>query len=185
MSWFQAEPTPSLDLIRQIDLPPDPSIVDIGGGTSVLVDRLLETGIRRVSVLDASDAALAVSQQRLGPKSENVDWILADVLTWMPETPFDIWHDRAVFHFFIEPEEKSAYMRAVHAGTQPGSHVIIATFASDGPEQCSGLAVQRYDATELAAAFGADFETVNRRREEHRTPSGGVQPFTWLVLRRR
>lgn len=182
MSWHQDQPTMSLALLEALGATQERPLVDVGGGASVLVDRLLDRSFVDVSVLDLSAAALAHSKRRLGERAGSVHWLHTDVLTWRPQRRYGIWHDRAVFHFLVEQRQRSAYLAVLRRALTPGSSVVIGTFAADGPQQCSGLEVQGYGAAELAAAFGAEFDVVERRREVHRTPSGVEQPFTWLAM---
>lgn len=182
VSWFQPEPTVSLDLIDRLDLRPSDPIIDIGGGASRLVDALLDRGFTDVSALDVSEAALEEARARLGGRATLVTWLHEDLLDWRPSRRYAVWHDRAVFHFLVDPAERAHYVDALRAGLAPNGVVVMATFATDGPDRCSGLPVTRYDPDELAAAIGAT-EVVATRREEHTTPGGGVQPFTWIVAR--
>jgi 2-polyprenyl-3-methyl-5-hydroxy-6-metoxy-1,4-benzoquinol methylase len=159
------------------------SVVDVGGGASLLVDRLLEQGVTDVTVVDIAAWALQVSRDRLGPAGASVRWLVRDVVTWRPERTFDVWHDRAVFHFLVDPADRAAYRRTMYAALAPTGSVVIGTFADDGPSHCSGLPVACYSPEQLAAEF-PDLRVVGTQREEHHTPTGGVQPFTWLVLSR-
>jgi cyclopropane fatty-acyl-phospholipid synthase-like methyltransferase len=182
MSWYQEEPRVSLALLDALDVTPQVAIVDVGGGASVLVDRLLDRRFGDVSVLDVSAAALAHAKQRLAERAACVHWLREDVLTWRPERRYGVWHDRAVFHFLVEENERAAYLASLRAALTPEGRVAIGTFAGDGPQHCSGLPVQRYEAGALAAVFGAEFEVVEQRREEHQTPNGTEQPFTWVGM---
>jgi ubiquinone/menaquinone biosynthesis C-methylase UbiE len=185
VSWFQEHAAQSLRLINMSGLPRTASVIDVGGGASTLVDDLLANGYASLSVLDLSRAALAAAQQRLGPNADKVKWIEADVTEYeFPVHAYDIWHDRAVFHFLTRPEQRQAYVRAVLRAVKPGGHVIVATFAQDGPEQCSGLPVMRYGADELHAEFGTPFTLLAHEREEHRTPFGAVQSFVYCYCRK-
>jgi trans-aconitate methyltransferase len=136
-----------------------------------------------VTVLDIAAPALAAAQARLGKKAADVTWEVADITAWLPQRRYDIWHDRAVFHFLITAEQRAAYLRALGQGLAADGLAIIATFAPDGPEKCSGLPVERYDAEKLARTLGPGFRLEASWREEHRTPWGSVQAFTWCVLR--
>jgi SAM-dependent methyltransferase len=184
VSWFQDSPTISLDLIRATGVKPGASIVDIGGGASRLVDALLDEGFRAVTILDLSAKALATTQARLGVRASTVNWLVADVTTWEPSSTYDVWHDRAAFHFLTEPKDRAAYADRVSRAVRPGGHVIIGTFAPDGPERCSGLPVQRHDAHSLGETLGRAFELVESRRHEHQTPTGGMQRFQFSRFRR-
>lgn len=184
VSWTQLDPQPSLGLIEKFATDRSASVIDIGGGASRLVDALLARGFAAVSVLDLSDAALQSARARLGAQGARVHWIAADATSWAPPRAFDIWHDRAAFHFLVEESDRSAYIDRLHAGVQMGGHAIIATFAPDGPEKCSGLPVQRYSPEGLAEAFGSTFELVEHQGHRHVTPWGAVQSFQFSVLRR-
>jgi SAM-dependent methyltransferase len=177
VSWFQELPTISLDLIRATGVAADPSIIDIGGGASRLADALVAEGYRSVSVLDVSEKALATSQDRLGPSAKHVTWIVADVTTWRPDKSYDLWHDRAAFHFLTEPADRAAYAECARKAVRPGGHVIIATFAPDGPERCSGLPIVRHDAASIGEMLGPSFKLVESRRHDHQTPGGTIQRF--------
>jgi len=186
VSWYQADAVPSLDLIAEYipNLDSLAAIIDVGGGESSLVDGLLARGFTNVTVLDASQVALSTTAQRLGDRASTVHWVCADVVEWMPTDTYALWHDRAVFHFLTEPIERTHYVTIASAGIAGGGHLVIGTFAADGPEQCSGLPVMRYSPEDLAAVFAPSFEVVGSQREVHRTPWGAPQPFTWVVLRR-
>jgi 2-polyprenyl-3-methyl-5-hydroxy-6-metoxy-1,4-benzoquinol methylase len=184
LSWFQTTPTTSVRLCESA-IAGRGSILDVGAGSSSLIDVLLAKSFADLTVLDVSGTALDSVRKRLAGRGQQVNLVQADVLEWEPERTFDVWHDRAVFHFLGRPEDRSCYVRVAAAAVRAGGTLVIATFASDGPTHCSGLPVSRYDATELAAEFEIFFELVHSEREEHRTPVGVVQPFTWAVLRRR
>lgn len=184
VSWFQPEPEPSLRALDRCGATPDLAFVDVGGGASNLVDALLKRGWRDLTVLDIAPSALDAARDRLGPAAEQVTWQVADITAWQPSRQYDVWHDRAVFHFLTEPEQREAYRRALSSGLAPDGLVIIATFALDGPERCSGLPVQRYDAAMLSAELGDGFRLVESWREEHVTPWGSSQAFTWCAFRR-
>ncbi|HET8542785.1 MAG TPA: class I SAM-dependent methyltransferase [Anaeromyxobacter sp.] len=177
LSWFQARPAVSLRLVASAGVGPDARIVDVGGGASRLVDALLDAGFRRVAVLDVADGALEKSRRRLGPRAAAVEWIACDVTAWRPGAPFDLWHDRAVFHFLTRPEDRQAYRAALGAALRPGGQVVIGTFSSAGPEKCSGLPVVRWEPETLAAELGPGFRLVESARDEHVTPAGKVQRF--------
>jgi SAM-dependent methyltransferase len=177
VSWFQETPAISLDLIRATGVSADAPIIDIGGGASRLVDVLLSEGFRAVTVLDVSEKALAMSRDRLGPSARRVTWIVADVAAWHPDKSYDLWHDRAAFHFLTEPADRTAYAECVRKAVRPGGHVIIATFGPDGPERCSGLPVLRHDAASIGEALGPSFKPIESRRHDHKTPGGTIQRF--------
>ena len=182
VSWYQSEPAGSLELIELLGVGPESGIVDIGGGASVLSDRLLARGYTDLTVLDLSEVALEAARARVGAGS-TVTWLAQDVLTWEPTRTFTLWHDRAVFHF-LSGREVEDYRNVLCRAIPSGGAVIIATFAPDGPERCSGLPVTRYSSKELMGILGAGFEMVAERREVHETPNGGVQPFTWIAAQR-
>lgn len=184
VSWYQRRPELSLELIRAAAPSLESSILDVGSGASTLVDELLLAGYTDLAVLDVSEAALAIAQKRL-TAAERVTWIVADITNWKPSRTWNVWHDRAVFHFLTEAAAQDAYIEALKAATAPGSTAIIATFALDGPEQCSGLPVVRYSPQTLAARLGPGFDLVAQAGEVHRTPAGGRQSFAYAALRRR
>lgn len=185
VSWTQADPQPSLGLIEKFARDRNAAIVDIGGGASRLVDTLLARGFAAITVLDVSEAALQSVKARLGENAASVRWIAADATDWQPPESFDIWHDRAAFHFLVEEKDRAAYLDRLHAGVKPGGHAIIATFAPDGPEKCSGLPVRRYSPESLGKTIGSAFDLVEHRLHRHITPWGAVQSFQFSVLRRR
>ncbi len=185
VSWFQPHADLSLDLIRGTGAGKDAAIIDVGGGASTLVDDLLAEGRSDLTVLDLSGAALKAARERLGEKEKLVRWIEADITQAdLPANRYDIWHDRAVFHFLTTPEQRAAYVQTVFRSVKPGGHVIVATFAEDGPEKCSGLPVMRYRADELHDEFGESFTLLEHKREAHHTPSGTVQQFVYCYCRR-
>ena len=184
VSWYQPTAEPSLRALGQFGASPSSSIIDVGGGASNLVDALLEQGWRDITVLDIAAPALDAVKARLGALAKKVQWEGADITDWHPARKFDVWHDRAVFHFLTEPQQREAYRRALSQGVVVGGLVIIATFAPDGPEKCSGLPVQRYSAAELAAEMGESLQLIEAWREEHVTPWGAKQPFNWCAFRR-
>jgi 2-polyprenyl-3-methyl-5-hydroxy-6-metoxy-1,4-benzoquinol methylase len=158
------------------------SIIDVGGGASRLVDALLDQGFRQVTVLDISPEALACTRERLGELAKHVNWTAADVTRWTPPGAFDIWHDRAVFHFLVGAEERRAYKDTLATALPPGGQAIIGTFASNGPERCSGLPVARYEPEALATELGSAFRLVESTHEDHLTPRGKVQRFQFSRL---
>ncbi len=185
VSWFQEHARQSVQLVAQAGVARDAGIIDVGGGASTLIDDLLDEGYTKVTVLDLSEAALAASQYRLGQRADDVTWLVGDITRMeLPRHAYDLWHDRAVFHFLTSPQEREAYVQAVLRAVKPGGHVIVATFAEDGPEKCSGLPVVRYSADGLHAEFGAPFTLLQQEREEHRTPFGTVQKFIYCLCRK-
>jgi SAM-dependent methyltransferase len=184
VSWFQESPALSLDLIRATGVTTVEPIIDVGGGASRLVDALLDAGFTAVTVLDLSERALATSKARLGARSAKVKWIAADVTTWEPSETYDVWHDRAAFHFLTDPKDRVAYAERALRAVCPGGQVIIGTFALDGPKQCSGLPVARYDSASLSVALGPSFDLVESRTDAHQTPTGTIQRFQFSRFRR-
>jgi hypothetical protein len=184
LSWFQEKPETSLNLIRQTGASSQSAIIDIGGGASRLVDALLHAGFRSLAVLDLSDAALAAARARLGADPSRIDWIVSDVTQWNPSRQYDVWHDRAAFHFLTDPTDRAAYLARLRRALSLAGHAIIGTFAMDGPEKCSGLPVQRYDAETLQKTLGEDFKLVDSHREAHTTPWGSTQSFQFASFRR-
>jgi SAM-dependent methyltransferase len=183
-SWYQPVPTMSLALIGSAAPGPDAGIVDVGGGASHLVDHLIAIGHRDVTVVDIAAEALAHAQSRRADRPE-VHWVVADAMTWRPGRTFDLWHDRAVFHFLTDQAQRASYIRTATQSIVAGGHLIIGTFALDGPTMCSGLPVRQYDAASLAAEFDAGFRLIQSAVDDHVTPSGGQQRFTFVVLQRR
>jgi hypothetical protein len=185
VSWFEFEPTLSLELLDFVGAAPTDPIIDVGAGASRLVDALLGRGFSDVTVLDVSDVGLAKARRRLGHRAEQVHWVVADLLSWQPPRRYRVWHDRAVFHFLTAPMDQVRYRELLAAALAPGAAVVVGTFASDGPDHCSGLPTARYSPEQLSTALGTGIVPVASRRELHRTPSGAVQPFTWLAARHR
>ena len=182
VSWFQAMPTTSLRLLERWASPAG-SVIDIGAGASTLVDVLLDAGWQDVTVLDVSAAALTKVRNRLGEGAEAVTFIAADVRSWQPNRTYDAWHDRAAFHFLVEQADRDRYVAMAAQAVTPGGVVVLAAFADDGPTECSGLPTSRYGTDELVCAFGPAFALEHAEREEHTTPFGTIQPFSWVVLR--
>lgn len=178
-SWFQSRPEVSLALIERAGVDRSARIIDVGGGASRLVDALIALGYRDLSVLDIAPAALAQAKQRLGDDAHRVQWIEADVTSVLLGPTFDLWHDRAVFHFLTEAEQRVAYVRTMKQCLKVGGHAIIATFAQDGPSECSGLPVVRYGTSSLLEELGEGFSLVETRGERHRTPAGREQSFVY------
>ena len=186
VSWYQALPTRSLELLRAASAGPDARIIDIGGGDSTLVDAVLAERLGTMTVLDISGAALARAQRRLGTRAALVTWVEADVTTVdLPEGSIDIWHDRAVFHFMTESSERRRYAANASRSIRPDGTLVMATFALDGPARCSGLDVARYNPEGLAEELGEDFTLERGFGDVHRTPAGAEQRFSFAVMRRR
>jgi SAM-dependent methyltransferase len=184
VSWFQENPAPSLELIAQVGATPASAIIDVGGGASRLVDHLIDRDFEDVTVLDLSEAALEAAKARLGSRAAQIHWIVADATVWEPLKAYDVWHDRAAFHFLTEDRDRAAYVTRLERALKVGGYAIIATFALDGPERCSGLSVVRYDPASLGQTLGRAFELVDTRRHAHATPWGVDQSFQFSVFRR-
>lgn len=185
LSWYQADATVSLAILEQLALPKDAAIIDVGGGgPSALTGELLDRGFTCLGVLDVAAAALLRCRQRLGKRAEQVTWLEADVTEFVPPRQYDLWHDRAVFHFLVNPDDRLAYIAALHRGLKPGGHAIIATFAPDGPTSCSDLDVVRWEPQALADALGGEFSLTESFRETHQTPWGKPQAFVYCLFRR-
>jgi trans-aconitate methyltransferase len=182
VSWTQPVPSTSLNFLQQFNLPKTAKIIDIGGGDSRFVDFLLLEGYENISVLDISAKALERAKQRLGDAAEKVQWIVSDITHFHPTESYDLWHDRATFHFLTTPEEIKAYTKIVEqAATQ---YLILATFSEKGPEKCSGLPVKQYSKSELAAQFNSKFDKISCKNEDHVTPFQTVQSFTFCRFKR-
>ena len=182
VSWFQTEPAVSLQLIEAAGVAHDAAIIDVGGGASVLVDHLVGRGYNDVSVLDVSAVALGEAQARLGAGAP-VTWLHEDLLSFKPSRRYDLWHDRGVLHFLVAQSDRDKYRQLLMSSLAPGGHVVIGTFAEDGPQECSGLPVARYSGQALAEILGDSFLPTETLRESHKTPSGATQPFTWVTAR--
>lgn len=184
LSWYEPMPERSLELIEAAGTDRDAAIIDAGGGASGLAGELLRRGYGDVTVCDIAPGAMAAARRALGGRAVDVSWIEADVRDHDFGRTFDLWHDRAVLHFMVEPEDRAAYVSTLLRSLRPGGHAIVATFGPDGPERCSGLPVRRYDGAALLAELGTRFEPVASRLVDHRTPSGGTQQFHYSLLRR-
>lgn len=179
VSWFQPHAASSLHLIKEC-AKTDAHIIDVGAGASVLVDDLLDAGYRNLSVLDLAESALATSRSRLGERAQSVQWIAADITRAdLPAARYDVWHDRAVFHFLTDPADRARYVAQVLRSVKPGGHVVIAAFGPSGPLQCSGLDVMHYAPDALHAEFGAPFRLLGHQTETHHTPTGQEQEFVY------
>lgn len=183
-TWYQPSPRTSLALLESAGLGSGRSLVDVGGGASTLVDHLLEAGWHDVTVVDIAEGSLQAARDRLGPTASRAGWIAEDVLVWEPQRTFDIWHDRALFHFLTEAADREAYLRVLRRALAPGGHAIVATFAGDGPDRCSGLPTTRWDPESLSRELSPVLDPVCFEDEWHRTPSGGEQHFLYGLFRR-
>jgi len=185
VSWFQEHPELSLEFIERTNVAKSSQIIDVGGGASTLVDDLLERNYQNITVLDISAAALQVAQERLGSQSKMVTWLEADITqVQLPYSFYDVWHDRAVFHFLTHAADRQKYVKAVMSSVKTGGHVIIATFSIDGPTRCSGLEIVRYDPDSLHDEFGNNFDLVHTSSESHETPLGIGQKFIYCYCRK-
>ncbi|QYG93231.1 class I SAM-dependent methyltransferase [Iamia sp. SCSIO 61187] len=186
VSWYQAVPVVSLELIDALSTSPAAAVVDVGGGASVLVDHLIARGHGDVTVVDVSPVALATTRARLG-HAHGVSLVQADLLAWDPPRRWDLWHDRAVLHFLTDDADRAAYVRLMRRSLPPGGAFVIGTFAPDGPTHCSGLPVRRHDGDDVVELLGgpAAVDVVAARREVHHTPGDADQPFTWVAGRLR
>jgi SAM-dependent methyltransferase len=182
VSWFQENPAPSLELIAQVGATPASAIIDVGGGASRLVDNLVARGFQDVTVRDLSEAALEAAKARLKGAAGQVHWIVADATVWEPPRTYDIWHDWAAFHFLTEDHDRAAYVARLERALKVGGYAIIATFALDGPERCSGLPIVRYNPVSLGQTLGSAFELVDTRQHTHATPWGAEQSFQFGVF---
>jgi SAM-dependent methyltransferase len=169
-------------LIGAVALAHDSEIVDVGGGASTLVDELLDRGFERLTVVDLAESSLRVARARLGSRADRVRWVKEDARRRHLQCPVDLWHDRAVFHFLIEPADQEAYLSCLREAVRPGGHVIIATFGPQGPQECSGLPVERYDAEKLSRRLGSEFKLLKSLEKVHTTPWGATQQFMYCLF---
>jgi len=185
VSWYRPHLDASMELLQVAGLRPESRVIDIGGGASTLVDDLLDRGVRRVTVLEIAAEAVAICKARLGARAQDVTWIVADVLDAdLPPGAFDLWHDRAVLHFLTDPADAARYVQQASAAVPSGGHAVIAGFALDGPERCSGLPVVRRSPEDIARLFGSGWQLVAGRSEQHLTPGGSPQSFAYALLQR-
>ena len=182
VSWFQQQPTVSLELIGALGVTPASSVIDVGGGASPLAGTLVARGFSDVTVIDVSHSAIELAKKLTG--QDSITYVCADLLSWQPGRRYDLWHDRAVLHFLVAPEDRALYLVRLRSAVAPNGAVVIATFAEDGPDQCSGLPVARYAPDQLESLLAPEFRVVRDHRERHVTPGGAVQPFTWIAARR-
>jgi len=184
VSWYRPHLETSLALIERAAPERGVSIIDVGGGESTLVDDLLAHGYQNITVLDVSQTAIAVTKKRLGSAAEEVQWVTADILNGeLAPNAYDVWHDRAVFHFLTAMDQRVAYVRQVARAVKPGGHVLVSTFGPEGPTKCSGLEVVRYDAESLHTEFGVRFRLLDSIKEFHNTPFGTTQQFLYCLCR--
>lgn len=185
VSWYQEHSIQSLRFIANTGIDTKGQIIDVGGGPSALIGDLLENGYQYITVLDISATALEAAKRRLGARAQEVTWLEADILqVQLPQQHYDLWHDRAVFHFLTNAEDRRHYVNVVKEAVKPGGHIIVATFASDGPDHCSGLPVARYEPESMHHEFGDDFQLLNSAHEIHATPFGTQQKFVYCYCRK-
>ena len=182
VSWTQKFPKTSLNLIAQFDVDLSSKIIDVGGGDSHLVDFLIDEGYENISVLDISSKAIERAKDRLADKEQNIHWIISNILDFMPETKYDVWHDRAAFHFLTSKKDIESYVKIV---SQFANHIVLGTFSKNGPLKCSGLPISQYNAEDLQALLKSDFELVSSHYEDHTTPFDTQQNFLFCSFRRK
>jgi trans-aconitate methyltransferase len=183
-SWFEEHPAMSLRMLDAAGVATTDALIDVGGGASPLTGALLDRGFRDLTVLDVSAAGMQHARGRLGSRAGQVHWLTADVLTWHPRRHYQTWHDRATFHFLTTDEHRQQYLHTLDTATAPGAIAVFGCFAPDGPRHCSGMPVARYSPAQLARQVGAKWLLISQAREEHITPAGTIQPFTWVALRK-
>jgi trans-aconitate methyltransferase len=183
-SWFEKQPGMSLRMLDSAGVSAADALIDVGGGASPLTVALLDRGFGDLTVLDISTAGMQHAQERLGPRANQVHWLTADVLSWRPQRYYRAWHDRATYHFLTSDEHRQQYLRTLDTATAAGAIAVFGCFAPDGPQHCSGLPVARYSPAQLARQIGTKWRLISQDREEHITPAGITQPFTWIALRR-
>ena len=185
LGWYQPRLGTSLDRITELGLAKDAAIIDVGAGASTLVDDLIDEGFEYVTVLDLADSALDISRKRLGRQQEMVMWLAADITTYpLPAAWFDLWHDRATFHFLVDQGDRDAYLRNLDRALKPGGYAIFQQFAPDAPPTCTGISVRRYSHEELASVLGSDFDLLRHDRSVHVTPAGVEQPYLCCLFRK-
>jgi SAM-dependent methyltransferase len=184
VSWFQPKPETSLEFIWQFELPSDAKIIDIGGGDSFLVDHLLDLGYQDITVLDISESAIDRAKQRLGDRANHVKWIVEDAATFKPDAQYDLWHDRAAFHFLTLDHEIDHYIEILKQGIRPNGFLIIGTFSENGPKKCSGIEIKQYSELSITALLNNSFEKLDCITVDHRTPSGNIQNFIFCSFRK-
>jgi trans-aconitate methyltransferase len=183
-SWFEQHPDMSLRMLDAAGVSAADALIDVGGGASPLIGALLDRGFRDLTVLDISATGMQHARDRLGPRADQVHWLTADVLSWHPQRHYQAWHDRAAFHFVTIDEQRQQYLHTLDTATIPGTIAVFGCFAPDGPQHCSGLPVACYSQAQLARQIGTKWLLISQDREEHITPAGAIQPFTWIALRR-
>ena len=183
-SWSEKYPGMSLRMLDAAEVSAADALIDVGGGASLLTRTLLDRGFRDLTILDISAAGMQYARDRLGSRAGQVHWVTADVLSWHPQRRYQAWHDRAAYHFLTTDEDRQRYLHTLDAATVPGAIAVFGCFAPDGPQHCSGLPVARYSPAQLARQIGARWLLISQDREEHITPAGIIQPFTWIALRR-
>lgn len=183
-SWFEKHPGMSLRMLESAGVSAADAVIDVGGGASPLARMLLDRGFGDLTVLDISAAGMQHAQDRLGSRADQVHWLTADIRSWQPPRRYRAWHDRAVYHFLTTEDHRQQYLHTLDAATAPGAIAVFGCFAPDGPQCCSGLPVSRYSPAQLARQAGAKWQLITQDREEHITPAGTIQPFTWVALRK-
>ena len=185
LSWFQDYPSAAMKFIDSFHLPSDVSIIDIGSGDGRFIDALLEKGYRNISALDISPTAIERAKKRLGQSSQGINWIVSDIANFQPAKQFDLWHDRAAFHFLTSEEEINRYISIAEHAIKSNGYLLISTFSDQGPKRCSGLDTRQYSEASLTASFNSGFEKLHCLCEDHITPSGTIQNFLFCSFKRR
>ena len=185
VSWFQPYPETSMEFVELFKLPPEANIIDIGGGDSHFVDALLDKGYRNIYVLDISENAISRAKQRLGDRASNVTWIVEDVTNFKPPVKFDLWHDRAAFHFLTTEEKVDRYVSIAKDAINVNGYLVLGTFSDKGPQKCSGLEIRQYTEGSMSSKFETDFKRVKCIRGDHITPFNTVQNFVFCSFRKK
>ncbi|WP_421797890.1 class I SAM-dependent methyltransferase [Haliscomenobacter sp.] len=183
-SWYQPRPSISLDFIQQFSIAKDAAIIDVGGGDSLLIDHLLDLGYQNISVLDISSKALERAQNRLGERGKAVKWICADAAQFEPAEQYDLWHDRAAFHFLTTTADIQRYAQTAAQAVKPGGFLVIGTFSEQGPKKCSGLEITQYSEESLVHVFGSQFQKIRCHQVDHLTPTQAIQQFIFCAFQR-
>ncbi|MFD0862921.1 class I SAM-dependent methyltransferase [Sungkyunkwania multivorans] len=184
VSWYQPTPEITLNFFQQLDIPLKSNIIDVGGGDSSLVDHLLDIGYRNLTVLDISEVAIEKAKQRLGERADLVNWLVTDIADFMPEDTYEVWHDRAAFHFLTEEKEIEKYIETAYRSLSPDGILIMGTFSEDGPTKCSGIEIKQYSEASLTDRMKRFFEKIHCLKVDHKTPSGSIQSFLFCAFRR-